>query len=487
MSFGLRICQLVNAFGFQGHEQVIMGEWTEETSPVPSDNSASDLTQMKDHKHHATARKYSKHHKAQRMQKGMAKHHTFLIHTFYATGHVLPMQAVAKALVDRGHRVVWVTHPDQKSRVLASGAEFLPTHEIAAVDKRLQDVNAPQPTTMDETVDFLFGGRVTAQVTDLRVALAHVKSLGANVDCLFHDALPHGAAAIHELGEVPVWATLGVVPMWTTREEARTALGVILSTPEVFLPCLNRQRAQLGLKALGPTDTLHYSSLLHIQASCPVLEYGKTMPNTHFVGPLVTAHQNPSKEAHDLPAWWADVAEHPCVIGITQGTFAVDPSTLLIPAIEALWDNDALLLVIPSAYAANIRAELVERGVDLRNVRLAEWVPYDLLLPRCRILITNGGYGSVTQSLSHGVPMICAGTSEDKKDTAARMVSVGAGVDLGTDTPSSAQIEAAVREVLTDGRYRSNATRVGEELNGLGGAQRACELLEDLIAQNQTN
>ena len=30
----------------------------------------------------------------------------FLLHTFYATGHVLPMQAVAQALVRRGHEVV---------------------------------------------------------------------------------------------------------------------------------------------------------------------------------------------------------------------------------------------------------------------------------------------------------------------------------------------------------------------------------------------
>lgn len=449
-------------------------------------SESSDLSQTRGDTSHQAARKYSNHHRARQLQYRMANHYTFLIHTFYATGHVLPMQAVAKALVDRGHKVVWMTHTDQESRVVASGAEFIPTSEIAAVDARLRDVNAPQPTTMDETVEFLFGGRVTAQVADLRMALAYAKRLlGANVDCLLHDAMPHGAAAIHELGEVSVLATLGVVPMWTTEEEARTALGMILSKPEIVLPCLNRQRAQLGLKALGPDDDLHYSPFLHIQASCPDLEYGRTLPNTHFVGPLVT-QKDPQKVSHDAPTWWADVEEHPCVIGITQGTFAVDPTTLLIPAIEALCDDDSLLLVIPSMHATSIRAGLVERGLDLKNVRLAEWVPYDLLLPKCRILITNGGYGSVTQSLSHGVPMICAGTSEDKKDTAARMVSVGAGVDLGTDTPSSAQIKAAVKEVLADEKYRDNAARVGKDLNGLGGAQKACELLEELIASGRT-
>lgn len=489
LSFQLTSCPWISK-GFEARQQITMVQWARPASrsPVRSESSSVYSQSTRDdpgHHQQQAARKYSKHHRAQQLQKQMAHHYTFLIHTFYATGHVLPVQAVAKALVQRGHNVLWLTHADQESRVLASGAEFLATREIAAVDARLQDANAPQPTTMDETVDFLFGGRVIAQATDLRMALAHTRKLGASIDCLLHDAMPHGAAALHQLGEVPVWATLGVVPMWTTEEEARTTLGTILSKPEIVLPCLNKQRAELGLRALGPSDTLHYSPCLHIQASCPDLEYGRTMPNTHFVGPLVTA-KDPSKGGtQDAPDWWAGVAEHPCVIGITQGTFAVDPTTLLIPAIEALCDDESLLLVVPSRFATSIRTGLEERGLDLKNVRLAEWVPYDLLLPKCRILITNGGYGSVTQSLSHGVPMICAGTSEDKRDTAARMVSVGAGVDLGTDKPSSEQIRTAVKEVLHDEKYRENARRVGKDLNGLGGAQKACELLEEFVGQNQ--
>lgn len=412
----------------------------------------------------------------------MDRRYTFLIHTFYATGHVLPMQAVARALIDRGHKVIWLTHQDQESRVLASGAQFLKTEALVTVDSVLQG-DGPQPTTMDETVEFLLGGRVTAQVADLRRALAYVKNTtGTSVDCLLHDALPFGASALYELGEVPLWATLGVVPMWTFDEKAQTALGMILSTPDLLLPCINRQRSELDLRPLNPLDPLSYSPFLHIQASCQSLEYGTRMPNTHFVGPLVTA----SKTSPDsLPTWWADLVDHPCVVGITQGTFAVDPTTLLIPAIEALYEDENLLLVVPSPHAESIRTALTERGVALKNVRLAEWVPYDLLLPRCRVLITNGGYGSVTQSLSHGVPLICAGTSEDKKDTAARMVSVGAGIDLGTDTPSKDQIEAAVKEVLADETYRSNAARAGQELNSLGGAQRACGLLEDMIARER--
>lgn len=438
---------------------------------------------------------YSNHHKAAKLRREMASQLTILIHTFYATGHVLPMQAVAKVLVERGHRVLWLTHPDQAARVRAAGAEFVPTDAVAAVDRRLMDPAAVQPTTMAETVEFLLGGRLTAQVADLRRALAHAGATGDDVDGVLHDGLPYGAAALHELGELPRWATLGVVPMWTAGEPARSALGTMLSSPDLVLPCLNRQRAELGpgLRPLGAGDVLHYSPLLHVQASCAALEWSKSAGvRTEFVGPLVTARgadeEGPAAAAA-LPEWWAaaGVDTHPCVIGITQGTYAVDPTALLIPAIEALCADEALLLVVPSARAGEIGEGLRARGFDLANVWLAAWVPYDVLLPRCRVLLTNGGYGSVTQALSHGVPLICAGTSEDKRDTAARMGAVGAGIDLGTDTPTGEQIRAAVREVLENERYRRNAAKVGEELNGLGGAQRACDLLEDLLLEQTSD
>lgn len=256
----------------------------------------------------------------------------------------------------------------------------------------------------------------------------------------------------------------------------KSPLGKLLSQAEISLPCLNKQRVELGLKPLKAEEQLQYSPLLHIQASCPELEYNQEIHPAKYVGPLVSPL---NKTSVSLPTWWGDVLKSPCVIGITQGTFAMDPTLLLIPAIEALKGDEDLLLVVPSLQADEIRKKIDVPG----NVRIAEWVPYDLLLPQCRILITNGGYGSVTQALAHGVPLICAGTSEDKIDTAARVTFVGAGIDLKTDSPSADQMRSAVREILEDPKYRENAVRVSRELNGGGGAERVCDILEDAVAE----
>lgn len=61
-------------------------------------------------------------------------------------------------------------------------------------------------------------------------------------------------------------------------------------------------------------------------------------------------------------------------------------------------------------------------------------------------MLTNAGYNGVLVALSYGVPWVCAGRTEDKAEVSSRVMWSGAGLDLGTDIPSVASIEAAVLE-----------------------------------------
>lgn len=274
--------------------------------------------------------------------------------------------------------------------------------------------------------------------------------------------------------------------MYFREHSPKSTLGTILSQPELIAGCINAQRVELGLAPVDPRQILQYSPQLHIQASSPELEFDQAFHPTEYVGPLVSPLNGTSSA---LPDWWGEVVAasqkqqqqgRVRVVGITQGTFATDPASLILPAIRALGDDASLLLVVPSQQAEEITQALGNGNVP-SNLRLASWLPYEALLPRCDVLVTNGGYGSVTQALAHGVPLVCAGTSEDKKDTAARVTHARAGVDLGTDSPSTEQVRDAVAEILGDARYRENAARVGLGLNSLGGAARACELLEGIV------
>lgn len=83
----------------------------------------------------------------------------FPLHSFYATGHVLPMAAVAQALVRRGHEVVWLASPEHEERVAASGARFDTTRELVAPDDALR---ATQATTLEDCAEAIWGNRLLA-------------------------------------------------------------------------------------------------------------------------------------------------------------------------------------------------------------------------------------------------------------------------------------------------------------------------------------
>lgn len=419
-----------------------------------------------------------------------------LLHSHFPAGHAYPMQAVAQALVRRGHEVVWLTSSDNEARVLVTGATFAATQDIAIIDAPLMAVN--ETGILDGRYHDL-RHRLIAQVSDYRRVLKEFRA-----DILLVDVMPYGARALYDLGEIPVYATLGVIPMYMSGPRAPQAvsgkgpptsiLGVLWNymqhlfsqwvvLPFLLRPIINAQRRSLGLGNLPfgePKECLTYSPFLHIQASSPSLEFfERPRPMlqrraTHYVGPLVTSVET---DLSQLPSWWDEVVKHPRVVGITQGTLAMDPTSLIIPAISALSPNSSLLLIITSPHAALLHAQTG----TLPNVRFAKWLPYHLLLPQLSLLITNGGYGSITQALSHKVPLICAGQTEDKKDTAARVAWAGVGVDLETDTPSVEMVREAAGRVLGEKGLRERVEGVGGELDDLGGAGRACELLEDLV------
>jgi UDP:flavonoid glycosyltransferase YjiC (YdhE family) len=107
-------------------------------------------------------------------------------------------------------------------------------------------------------------------------------------------------------------------------------------------------------------------------------------------------------------------------------------------------------------------------------------VPFGALLPHVAAMVTNGGYGGVQFALSNGVPLVVAGTTEDKPEVAARVAWSGAGIDLKTAVPTPRRIAEAVGAVLADDRYRRNAARIRDDYARYRAPQRAADLIEKL-------
>jgi len=79
------------------------------------------------------------------------------------------------------------------------------------------------------------------------------------------------------------------------------------------------------------------------------------------------------------------------------------------------------------------------------------------------VFITNGGYGSVNQAMSFGVPLVCAGLTEHKADVNVRVGWSEVGINLETNAPTPQVLRDAVRTVLDTDSYRLRASRMGHE------------------------
>ncbi len=145
---------------------------------------------------------------------------------------------------------------------------------------------------------------------------------------------------------------------------------------------------------------------------------------------------------------------------MTQGTLANHNFDLLIAPTLAALENEPDVLVIATAGGRSVESI---PGIIPSNARVASYLPFEWLLPRVDVFVTNGGYGSVNQAMSFGIQIVTAGTTEDKADVNARVAWSGVGINLATNEPTQDALRSAVRAVLDQPGYRLRASQMAQE------------------------
>lgn len=381
-------------------------------------------------------------------------------------GHARPIRAVAAELVRRGHEVRVHTGRSYAPMFAEIGARPVPWRAAPDFDER--DLAATFPGMRGRkgfsqvlvNLDELFLGTAPAQCTDLLALHAEEPW-----DLLAGDPMALGTRfAAEHLGSR--WATVSPIAVWLpgkgippTGLGLRPRAGVVGAVRDAVLGSASaagtalltrryqRTRRVVGLAPDRETfATMWYSPQLVVAAGSPGLDYPREDLPGHirFVGDL-TDDGRPAVTPAVLPDWWDDVERSAVpVVHVTQGTANVDPRDLVLPTLEALADEDVLVVV-----GLGHRTDPLP-GPLPANARVAPMLPYEALLPRTSVMITNGGYGAVLQALRHGVPLVVAGGDLDKPEVAARVGWHGAGVDLRTGTPRPAAVAAAYRAVVAN-------------------------------------
>jgi UDP:flavonoid glycosyltransferase YjiC (YdhE family) len=173
--------------------------------------------------------------------------------------------------------------------------------------------------------------------------------------------------------------------------------------------------------------------------------------SVHTVGIL------PGRSAADWqpPAWWAELDGSRPVVVVTQGTIANrDLSQLIESTLTGLADLD---VTVVAALGRDVSALSIPVPP---NAHVAEFIPFDVLMPEADVYITNGGFGGTQQAIAAGVPVIVAGVTEDKPAVAARVAYHGLGINLQTATPAPEAVAAATEAVLKDTEMQANVHKL---------------------------
>jgi UDP:flavonoid glycosyltransferase YjiC (YdhE family) len=108
-------------------------------------------------------------------------------------------------------------------------------------------------------------------------------------------------------------------------------------------------------------------------------------------------------------------------------------------------------------------------------------------LPKTDVFLTNGGYGSVNQAMSFGIPIVAAGLTEDKADVNARIAWSGVGINLATNEPTPRALSEAVRTVLSTPTYRSHATAMAGEFARLDTRKEMLRIIVETVRSGIRN
>ncbi|WP_372660094.1 glycosyltransferase [Amycolatopsis kentuckyensis] len=364
-----------------------------------------------------------------------------------ARGHVGPTKPIVEALLAEGHDVTVVTGERYRAAFGKATVRLLPPE--ADFDE----------TDLDGSIPGRAGKRglrlARFDLANFVSALpAQLSVLDLDVDVVLCDPLFMAGLALVRRERRPRVLVLGFLPFMPPVPSGPNSAFLKVLAPWVLGPAQRRAREVLGEDPgmLFANWPLHSDGVL--QMTCPGFEYPRPNAPLHFIGPTTVSAAN----EHPLPPWWADLDGSRPIVHVTQGTVANDDlSRLVEPAIDALAGENVLVVV--TTCGGTLRP-----GPLPANVRVAGFLPYDDLLPRCAAVVTNGGYGGVNHALRYGVPLVVVGASEDKREVAARVTWSGAGIGRARSSASPKVLRRDVRAVLDDPRYRDRAKELAAEM-----------------------
>ena len=378
-----------------------------------------------------------------------------LLFTFAGgSGHLEPLIPIAQAAEAAGHSVAFAARPWMVPLVEGSGfTAFAAGSDVGLTPKRLPLAKADLDQDMRDVGDG-FGRRIARE----RAADILPLCTRWRPDLLVCEELDFGAIVVAERLGLP-YATMLV-----------SCTGAFVR-PDLVAGPLNEVRAQYSL----PPDTqlAMLSRYLVLSPFPPKLrDPAHPLPATAHALRLLARDGVRDQTA---PAWPARPTVAPTVFFTLGTVYNMESGDLFRRVITGLRD-----LPIDLVVTVGRDIDPQELGAQPANVRVERFIPQAALLPRCDLVVSHGGSGSVLGALAHGLPMVLLPMGADQPLNAARCRALGVAQVLDAVAATPQTVSAAVSRGLADSASREAAGCIRDEIAALPGPEHAVELLDRL-------
>ena len=391
-------------------------------------------------------------------------------------GHIIPSFGLATALKKNGHRVLYISVPDNEQIVSAQGFDFHPVfadvyppgfnnaykqqrtgteyHDHEQKEYFLGIVNG----SLDEVFhlynpDLL----IVSAFLNLEALLLHYKY---NIHpVIFTPFLRHKGSTstedcLHHIMKLQADTICGIT-------DYLQATGVRFS----YLPALMKPLQKFTELVVCPA-ALEPDALL-------------TGVNVHFIEPSIRREDRFTdvRDLHNATPGQKIIYASLGSQGITYGNACADFFRLMILVMQRPeMQHIHLILAVGREFNTNTLGSIPG------NITIQPWVPQTVIMNIVSLVITHGGLGTIKESICAGVPMIVFPIRNDQPHN-ARIIAhhrLGASLDLGAVT--EARLADTILEVLHSENIRDNIAAMQRVFRQAEKEQPGVALIESMLS-----
>ena len=216
-------------------------------------------------------------------------------------------------------------------------------------------------------------------------------------------------------------------------------IGNVEEVVELAGPCLREHSTDLA----PPTNVWDWiTGELYLDPCPPCLQHAATTFHPAKRQLLRPEPFDTTAANADLPAWINELGDRP-VVYVGLGTVMNRWHGLLDRLVSEVRELDIDVVVTTGP-----GFDPTALGPQPGNVRVEQYIPLSVLLPRCDLVVCHAGWGTTIAALTNGLPVVAIPLGADGQRTAQQHQTAGLGRSIAHDTVGTGTVATAVNELL---------------------------------------